>query len=72
MSNEENQSLQRLKLLKTCTKKDLSYDMLAQMTKYMRGKPESIKEQIAEKILTIIETSENEEEMLKRAKAELE
>ncbi|MGN1348091.1 MAG: hypothetical protein ACI4VI_04035 [Acutalibacteraceae bacterium] len=45
--------------------------MLAQMTKYMRGKPKSIKEQIAEKILTIIETSENEEEMLIRAETEL-
>lgn len=71
MSNEENQSPQRLKLLKTCTKKDLSYDILAQMTKCMRGKPESIKEKIAEKLLTIIETSENEEEMLKRAETEL-
>ena len=72
MSKEEYQEgIQRLKLLKYCTKIGLSYDILAPMTRCMRGKPEKEKDQIAEKLLKIIESSKSEEEMLKRAAEEL-
>lgn len=72
MAEGENQEgVQRLKLLKYCTKIGLSYDILAPMTRCMRGKTDKEKDQIAEKLLRIIESSKSEEEMLKRAAEEL-
>lgn len=62
---------QRCKLLRILSNKRISYSTQIKLTEYMRGKPISIKEQIAEKLLSIIETSESEEEMLKRARTEL-
>lgn len=61
----------RCKLLRTLSKKGLSFDTQNKLTEYMTGKPIRIKEQIAEKLLKIIESSKSEEEMLRKAKEEL-
>lgn len=72
MAEGENQEgVQRLKLLKYWTKTGLSYDILLPMIQCMRGKTDKEKDQIAEKLLRIIESSDSEEEMLKRAAEEL-
>ena len=61
----------RCKLLALFLKKGLSCPTQDKLVESMIGQPERIKEQIAEKLLKIIESSKSEEEMLKRAKEEI-